>query len=215
MRKNEPRRPWTEEEIRILREMYPDHFAKEIGRIVGRSVSCVYNKAASLGLKSDIEKIRRASAMSSSTPGSIAARFRKGHTPVNKGKKMAPEVYDKCAPTMFTKGHRPANHKPVGSERVSVDGYVEIKVAEHAKWRLKHRVMWEEAYGPIPKGHNVQFKDRNPLNCSLDNLYLISKADQMRNENSFYAKYPKDLQDVIRLKGVVNRIIHKQERNGK
>jgi hypothetical protein len=37
----------------------------------------------------------------------------------------------------------------------------------------------------------------------------------MAKENSFYAKYPKDLQEIIHLKGVVNRAIHKAERNGK
>ena len=45
--------------------------------------------------------------------------------------------------------------------------------------------------------------------------YLISREDQMAKENSFYAKYPKDLQEIIHLKGVVNRAIHKAERNGK
>ena len=42
---------------------------------------------------------------------------------------------------------------------------------------------------------------------------MISKAEQMRNENSLIAKYPKELQDVIRLKGVVNRQIHKYQKN--
>jgi hypothetical protein len=47
----------------------------------------------------------------------------------------------------------------------------------------------------------------------LENLYLISKADQMAKENSSYAKYPKELQEIIHLKGVVNRAIHKAEQN--
>ena len=213
MGRRRSKRPWTEEELAILREMYPDHFAGEIAEVLGRGESSVYNKARQLGLKCNPEKIRRTGALASQTPGSIAARFQKGHVPDNKGKKMAKEIYERCAPTMFQKGHCPVNHKPVGSERVSAYGYVEVKVAEPTKWRLKHRVIWEEAYGPIPRGYNIQFKDKNPLNVTLDNLYLISKADQMRYENSFYAKYPKELQDVIRLKGVVNRVIHRTERD--
>ena len=44
----------------------------------------------------------------------------------------------------------------------------------------KHRWLWEQAYGEIPKGHNVQFKDNNPLNCVLENLYLITRDEQVR-----------------------------------
>ena len=37
----------------------------------------------------------------------------------------------------------------------------------------------------------------------------------MAKENSFWAKYPKEIQEIIHLKGVVNRAIHKAEKNGK
>ena len=102
----------------------------------------------------------------------------------------------------------------VGSERINVDGYIEIKVAEPNRWRVKHRVIWEQHNGAIPRGFNVQFKNHNPLDCRIENLYLISKAEQMRTENSFLARYPKELQDVIRLKGAINRQIRKREKNG-
>ena len=209
------KRKWTQEEIDILSRMYPDHFAKEIAGILGRGVSSVYYKAIQLGLESSEEKIRRSGLMSCNHPNNIAARFQKGHVPFTKGKKMPPEVYAKISKTMFKKGHAPTNHRDVGSERINVDGYIEIKVAEPNKWRPKHRVIWEQVNGEIPKSHNVQFKNRNPLDCRIENLYLISKADQMAKENSFYAKYPKELQEVIHLKGVVNRAIHKSEKNGK
>lgn len=116
---------------------------------------------------------------------------------------------------MFQKGQACWNHKEVGSERVNVDGYLEVKVAEPNKWQLKHRIVWEKANGTIPKGHNVQFKNGNKQDLRIENLYLISKAEQMAKENSYYAGYPKELQEVIHLKGVVNRIIHKQQKNGK
>lgn len=209
------RKVWTKEEVEILTRMYPDFYAREIGVILGRNASSVSNKALSIGLKSSREKIRRSGALSASNPRSIAARFPKGHVPQNKGKKVSPETYAKCQPTMFKKGHRPINHREVGSERVNVDGYIEVKVAEPNKWIVKHRIIWEQVNGQIPKGYNVQFKNHNPQDCRIENLYLISKADQMAKENSFYAKYPKELQEIIHLKGVVNRAIHKAQRNGK
>lgn len=201
------RRVWTDREDAVLREMYPDHFACEIGELLGRCVYSVYNRAHLLGLKSSREKIVRSGRMSSNHPNNVASRFQAGHVPVNKGKKMSAELYAKCAPTMFRRGNVPVNHRPVGSERVNVEGYVEVKVSEPNKWRLKHRVVWEQANGPIPPGHNVQFRDGNRRNCGLSNLYLISRADQLRNENSMEARYPEELRSVIRLRGTLIRQI--------
>lgn len=209
------RKIWTQEEVDILSRMYPDHFAREIAEILGRRTVDIYRKAHLLGLRSSEGKIRRSGMMSVNNPKTIATRFKKGNVPQNKGKRMSPETYSRVARTMFKKGHTPVNHREVGSERVNVDGYIEIKVAEPNRWRLKHRVIWEEANGEIPKGHNIQFKNHNPLDCVIENLYLISRADQMSKENSFHARYPEELREVIHLKGVVNRAIHKAQRNGK
>ena len=206
---------WTQQEIDTLTRMYPNHYAREIADILGRGISSIHCKANSLGLESSLEKIQRTGYETSKSPASIASRFQKGSVPLNKGKKVSPEVYSKIQPTMFKKGHTPVNHRDVGAERVNVYGYIEIKVSEPNSWRLKHRVMWEQVNGTIPRGYNVQFKNHNPLDCRIENLYLISKAEQMAKENSFYAKYPKKIQEIIRLKGVVNRAIHKVEKNGK
>ena len=166
--------PWTDEEKRIVAEMYPDHFATEISEKIGRPLSGIYRMAQLLGLKSSPEKYRRAAEKVVSNPNHIASRFKKGHVPANKGKRMSPEQYARCAGTMFKKGNVPKCHRPVGSERVNVDGYVEVKVAEPNKWRAKHRVEWEKAYGPIPKGCNIQFRNGNSQDIRLENLYMIS-----------------------------------------
>lgn len=67
------------------------------------------------------------------------------------------------------------NHKPVGSERVNVYGYIEIKTAEPNTWLQKNRVVWEKANGPIPEKHVILFADGNGQNVGLDNLLLVSK----------------------------------------
>lgn len=104
-------------------------------------------------------------------------RFTKGHVPDNKGKKMSPEVYEKAKATMFKKGNMPVKHRPVGSERISKDGYLEVKIAEPRKWRLKHLVVYEQHYGPIPKGHAVTFLDSNKMNIDISNLKLIKRSE--------------------------------------
>lgn len=107
----------------------------------------------------------------------LTGKFRKGQTPHNKGKKMPKEVYEKVKYTMFTKGNVPPNHRPVGSERISKDGYIEVKVAEPNKWRLKQRVVYEEAKGKIPEGCPIIFLDGNKRNFDIDNLRCITRSE--------------------------------------
>lgn len=208
------KRIWTKEEINILLRDYqdPNIFSADIAKRLDRTLSQVYQKARTMGLKAPLERIRLAGKLGTNHPNAVAHRFKKGSIPPNKGKKMSPEVYEKVKETMFKKGNSPVNHREVGSERINVDGYIEIKVAEPNRWRLKHRLIWEQHNGIIPEGCNVQFKNHNTLDCRIENLYLISKSEQMRNENSLMARYPKELRDVIRLKGVVKRQLRKQEK---
>lgn len=101
-------------------------------------------------------------------------RFRKGQEPPNKGKKGTCAAG--CEKTWFKKGHVPANHRPVGSERVNKNGYVEIKVEEPNKWRMKHRVVWESVNGKIPKGCIIIFRDNDKTNTNINNLLLIKRS---------------------------------------
>ena len=107
----------------------------------------------------------------------LTGKFRKGQTPHNKGKKMPKEVYEKVKHTMFANGNVPPNHRPVGSERISKDGYIEVKVAEPNKWRLKQRVVYEEAKGKIPEGCTIIFLDGNKRNLDIDNLRCVTRSE--------------------------------------
>lgn len=107
----------------------------------------------------------------------LTGRFEKGIVPANKGKKMSQEQYEKCKGTMFKKGNIPGNHRPVGSERITKDGYVEIKIGEPNKWRLKHLVVWEATNGRLPKGHVILFRDGNKQNTELSNLRLMTRSE--------------------------------------
>lgn len=198
---------WTDEDRDVLRRAYPMTSSGEIARQLGRSIRSVYQQARLMGLRKSEAFLSDIGKRASRSQASIAHRFREGHRPANKGKKMPPETYSKVAPTMFRKGNVPANHRPVGSERVNADGYVEIKVAEPNRWKSKHRVVWEQEYGPIPKGSNVQFKNGDRQDIRIENLYLISRQDQMKDENSLMSRYPEELRKVIRLKGTLKRQI--------
>ena len=110
--------------------------------------------------------------------------FPKGNVPHNKGRKGV--YYAGCEVSWFKKGHRPTDWRPVGSERVTVDGYVEVKVSDistpdakkrQRNWKMKHVVIWEKAHGPVPKGYCIIFLDGNKQNITLENLMMLSRQE--------------------------------------
>lgn len=105
----------------------------------------------------------------------LTNRFEKGHVPANKGKKGY------CAPGSekgwFKKGQMPHNHVPVGTEVMTTDGYLKIKVAEPNRWRFKHIMEWEKHKGKIPDSYMISFKDGNHTNCSIENLMCITRIE--------------------------------------
>lgn len=201
-------RPWTQEEVEILKERYHNTTAQDLADLLERHISSIYGKAAALKLQKDPEFIRELGKKYAEHPEVKKHQFKPGTVPLNKGKKMDPDVYKRCAGTMFKPGNIPPNYKPVGSERVNVDGYIEVKVKDPRTWKLKHRVVWEQANGPIPAGHNIQFKNGNPKDVRLENLYIISKSEQLRTENSMIARYPEELRSVIHMKAALKRKIN-------
>ena len=119
-------------------------------------------------------------------------RYRKGQPPVNKGKKwedyLTKEQQERAKKTWFKKGNIPFNHRKVGEERITVDGYIEIKIREPNKWQLKHRYIYEKHYGKIPEGYNLIFLDGDRKNIDLSNLKLVSKAqDLIMNNNKLFS----------------------------
>lgn len=115
----------------------------------------------------------------------LDGRFKKGQAAHNKNVKMSKDMYDKASATMFKKGHMPANHKPVGSERIdNKDGYIHVKTKEPGTWQLKHRFLWEQHYGPIPKGKCLIFLNGDKTDIRLENLMLIDRKVNVRLNQS-------------------------------
>jgi hypothetical protein len=110
----------------------------------------------------------------------VDCKFKKGQTAHNKGKPVSKETYEKLKPTMFKPGSVPANHMEVGTIVPTKDGYLRQKVRETGKrFELLHRIVWEQHNGPIPKGKVVTFLDGNKENCSIENLMLIDRAEEL------------------------------------
>lgn len=172
---------FTEAEDNYIRQTYLKLPVKQIASKMGRSYTGVMGRLSAMGLQIPPEIIQRNIA---------AGRIQKGNVPVNKGKKMPADVYEKVKATMFQKGNRPPNTKSrdgIVVERLHKRTgfsykYVRISLGN---WVLLHRHKWEQKNGPIPKGHCIAFKDGNTLNCHLKNLFIISQRDnRLRNSGS-------------------------------
>lgn len=132
--------------------------------------------------------------------------FTKGQSSHNKGQKMSIDVYEKCKGTMFKKGRMPVNYRPVGSERINVDGYIEVKIKDPSTWKLKHIVVYEEQYGEIPKGHVVIFLNGNKLDTDISNLKMIKRSELLiMNRDGLISNNPEVTEVALNLARLIDR----------
>ena len=210
---------WTKAQIALLREHYPHKRTADLVAIVGRDIKSMWSKAKTLGLKKTFEYLSSEASGRLMKEGhrGVETRFKKGQVPFNKGKKGV--NYPGMKATQFKKGERTGIavelYKPIGTERISKDGYLQRKINDdfppQKRWRAVHILIWEEVNGPLPKGHAIVFKDGNIKNIVLDNLECISRADLMRRNT--YHQYPKEIALLIQLKGVLTRKINRREKD--
>ena len=99
-------------------------------------------------------------------------RFKKEMTPWNKGIKVGLIPH-----SAFKKGNIPWNTREIFTERVNKAGYTEIKIEEPKKWEKKHRWIWRQKYGEIPKGSVIIFADGNKSNFDINNLICVTRNE--------------------------------------
>lgn len=113
--------------------------------------------------------------------------FQKGQTAPNKGKKCEPGRggnHPNARKTQFTPGERRGVAvklwKPIGTERVSKDGYRERKIHDglplQSRWRAIHLIEWEAVSGPLPPGHCLKCLSDDKSNCDPSNWAAIPRA---------------------------------------
>lgn len=165
---------YTEEEHSFLRSYIPGHTYREI-------VEAYNERFAEPITKSRVKSYIGNYKLNTGRTG----QFEKGHVPYNKGLKRG--SFGRMAQTQFKTGHMPHNTKPLGYERITKDGYVEVKIKMRPShpncndnFKAKHRIVWEEANGPIPEGYKVIFLDGDKRNVSLSNLALVSNAEKLQ-----------------------------------
>ena len=223
------RKPWTAEQIKLFRKLYPHQPVPQTAAACGHTVTQCYGRAKKLGLSLSPEYRRaylsRCGNQLAAHSASIVARFPKGHVPLNKGLRRPGWYRGRMRETQFKKGQRPTNTVPVGAIIPNADGYLRVKVTNlpegpgkrggsSPNWKFLHRIIWEAAHGPIPRGYRIWWKDGNHRNCSLANLELLSGKDHMKRTTIH--NWPEPVRRVIQLAGALKRKINQREkRNGK
>ena len=164
VKNKKPQHKWSEEEKQYLASIVKGKTYKELVTLMNEKFDYEFSSQ-------QIESALRRYNLKTGNTG----QFKKYKEPWNKGFKG----YMGANKTSFKKGNIPPNYKPVGSERVTRDGYTEVKIKDPNKWELKHRHIYKKHYGEIPSGYNVIFADKNISNFDIDNLILVSKAEML------------------------------------
>ncbi|NIS38031.1 HNH endonuclease, partial [Candidatus Saccharibacteria bacterium] len=139
--------------------------------ILGRSYNSIAMHMRYLGLKRPqhiSDKLRAQS------------YFKKDHTPWNKDKKVGSMSPD----TEFKKGNIPPNTKYDGAITIRHNykrgmAYKHIRISKN-NWMMYHVYVWEKHHGPVPKNHIIVFKNRDTLDCRIENLECISLRENAR-----------------------------------
>lgn len=199
---------FTPEEDSFITENYLTMPIKTMASKIGRSHVGIRGRLKNLNLVIPKEIIEQRK---------LESRYKKGREPENKGKKqseyMTPEMIARTARHRFAKGHIPKNALEDWQESIVKDKrgipYTKIKIPGERGLIYKHVWLWREANGKIPKGSVIIFKDKNTMNCVLENLERITKAENMIR-NSIH-NYPEDLKQVIKAKSILNKTLQKYE----
>jgi hypothetical protein len=126
--------------------------------------------------------------------------FEKGQAAHNKGKPCPPGKggrHPNARKTQFKKGGRTGKanlvYKPIGTERITKDGYRERKVHDglpmQSRWQQVHRIEWEAIKGPIPAGYCLKCLGHDKANCDPSNWELVPRALLPRLNGRFGRDY--------------------------
>ncbi len=210
------KRRWSADHIAALRARYPDELTSGLAQEVGRSPRAVHEKANSLGLRKSAAFLASPEACLATVGTHLGKGYRypKGYVPANKGV-LGWTPGGRSAETQFKPGRKPCNWAPIGSERVSKEGYLQRKLTDTGITRrdfvLVHHIVWRAAGREIPEGHPLTFLDGNNRNFALDNLALVSRQEMMKR-NSFH-NYGKDIAQLVQLRACITRQINRRESN--
>ena len=219
--RNAPKRTRSAQELATLRELYPHKRTADIAELLGIDLQLVYRRASLLGLRKSeafAASDKSGRIFKGGTLGQIT-QFVPGQKPWNTGTHYV--AGGRSAETRFKKGEMSGaaqrNYVPIGTLRISKDGYLERKMTDDQslyparRWTFVHRIVWEQSNGPIPAGHMVVFRKGQFTNdvelLTADRLDCISRAENA-HRNSIWRNDP-ELAKLFQLKGAITRQVNR------
>lgn len=157
---------WTDTELDYLRQIVKDRYIFEIAELMSIKFGYEFRKSQ---IKSIMAKHKITNNMKNKVP--------KGTEPWNKGVAIGNSHIH--------------NLKNVGYEYINSSGFTMMKLDNPTRWVHKHRYLYEQQFGEIPKGKVLIFLDGNKQNLNLDNLHCITRKQLMKmNQNNLFYSDP-------------------------
>ncbi len=123
--------------------------------------------------------------------------------------------FNKCH--KYTKGRLPYLTKPVGYETVDFKGDTLVKIANPNKWKLKHHLIYENAYNvKIKPKECIIFLDGDKSNFDINNLMKVNNTEQLllsniqKNMKIKNAEITKAIIQTIRIQSKINTMLNKE-----
>jgi hypothetical protein len=218
------RQPWRALHDEVLRDLYPDFPTCVVAVVMDRSERAIYQRARDLRIRKSPEYLAGpyAGRIGRGEGRGVGTRFQPGQAPFNKGRKGW-IAGGRSAEHRFKPGrlaHEARNYRPIGSLRISKDGYLERKVTDDPKlvparrWVGVHRLAWEAQNGPVPDGYVVTFK---PGRRTTDEAAITADAVELTSRIALMQRntrhnWPPALNQLVQLRGALNRKINNRSR---
>ena len=194
---------------------FPNKPTQQLANEMGLKYNTIANFTYSIKLKKTPEFLKSdlSGRLSKLIIKGCEYRYPKGNIPVNKGKKMPPEIYEKVKPTMFKKGHIPQtmvhNGKPYLYARIKKNGQKEVTWKIHVdQKRLSYLAYLCQQNGIDLTGKKPRLKPGYDFLKvpTIDDIIVVTNRENM-NMNTIY-RYPEELVKLIRIRGALNRQIN-------
>lgn len=157
----------SEEEIKFIKDNYKGKTNKDLAKMFNEKFNTNRTSQHMKSFKSKRGWV-----------GGLDSRFKKGHSPVNKGlfwdyeKETYVEEVKLSNQKKITKSYN--DSYPIGS-RVERSKKNIIKIGYPSEWVDEHRLVWEVYNDEIPDDHVVMALDGNIKNAVIENLIMIPK----------------------------------------
>lgn len=211
---------WTTAMLAQLREHYPTMHTPTLAAQMGITPGKVHNQAWRFGLKKSAEFMATSKSGRLLPGGKFGqvTQFSKGDIPWNKGR-QGWQAGGRSELTRFSTGISPPNTMPVGSLRIVNNKGVrqlERKISNAQgpatkRWHSVHRLVWEAAHGPVPKGSIVVFrrgmKTLIESEITLEKIDCITRAEHAQR-NHIRNVHP-ELGKLCQLKGAITRQVNR------